>query len=68
MRILYVEDNDDNTYMLKMRLERQGIDVLVPRDGLAAIETARLARPDLILMDSGPSRPRRVGSGKAAQG
>ena len=53
MRILYVEDNDDNTYMLKMRLERQGIDVLVSRDGLAAIATAQLARPDLILMDLG---------------
>jgi two-component system cell cycle response regulator DivK len=53
LRILYVEDNDDNTYMLKMRLERQGIDVLVSRDGLAAIATAQLARPDLILMDLG---------------
>jgi CheY-like chemotaxis protein len=39
--------------MLKMRLERQGIDVLVSRDGLAAIATAQLARPDLILMDLG---------------
>ena len=53
MRILYVEDNDDNIYMLKMRLERQGIDVLVSRDGLAGVATANLSRPDLILMDLG---------------
>jgi CheY-like chemotaxis protein len=53
LRILYVEDNDDNIYMLKMRLERQGIDVLVSRDGLAGVATAQLARPDLILMDLG---------------
>jgi CheY-like chemotaxis protein len=53
LRILYVEDNDDNIYMLKMRLERRGIDVLVSRDGLAGVATAKLARPDLILMDLG---------------
>lgn len=53
MRILYVEDNDDNIYMLKRRLERKGVDVAVARDGLAGIEAARAERPDLILMDLG---------------
>lgn len=53
MRILYVEDNDDNIYMLKLRLERKGVDVVVARDGLAGIEAARAERPDLILMDLG---------------
>ena len=28
-RILYVEDNDDNIYMLLNRLKRQGFDVLI---------------------------------------
>ena len=28
-RILYVEDNEDNVYMLRRRLERQGFEVLV---------------------------------------
>jgi CheY-like chemotaxis protein len=53
MRILYVEDNDDNVYMLRGRLERQGVEVLVARDGLAGVEAGRAQRPDLILMDLG---------------
>jgi two-component system, cell cycle response regulator DivK len=53
VRILYVEDNDDNIYMLKGRLERRGVDVLVSRDGLAGVATARAERPDLIIMDLG---------------
>ena len=33
-RLLYVEDNDDNVYMLKMRLELlDGFEVLVAEDG-----------------------------------
>jgi two-component system, cell cycle response regulator DivK len=53
VRILYVEDNDDNIYMLKGRLERRGVDVLVSRDGLTGVATARAERPDLIIMDLG---------------
>ena len=52
-RILYVEDNDDNIYMLKHRLERRGFEVLVARDGRAGVETAREHLPDLILLDLG---------------
>lgn len=52
-RILYVEDNDDNIYMLKGRLERQGFVVLIARDGQAGVDVARAERPDLILMDLG---------------
>jgi CheY-like chemotaxis protein len=52
-RILYVEDNDDNVYMLKNRLERRGHTVLVARDGRAGVEAARAERPDLILLDLG---------------
>ena len=52
-RILYVEDNDDNIYMLRNRLTRQGFDVLVARDGASGIDMARSERPDLILMDLG---------------
>ena len=50
-KILYVEDNDDNVYMLKMRLERSGFEVLVASDGEEGIALARDQRPDLILMD-----------------
>ena len=52
-RILYVEDNDDNIYMLKHRLERKGFEVLVARDGRAGVEAAREHMPDLILLDLG---------------
>lgn len=53
-RILYVEDNDDNIYMLKMRLELEdGYEVLIATDGEAGVAAARHERPDLILMDLG---------------
>ena len=52
IRILYVEDNDDNIYMLKMRLEMiEGFEVLVAQDGQTGCETAAAEKPDLILMD-----------------
>jgi CheY-like chemotaxis protein len=51
-RILYVEDNDDNVYMLKMRLELlDGFEVLVAGDGEIGCTTALAEQPDLILMD-----------------
>ena len=50
-RILYVEDNDDNIFMLSKRLSRRGHEVLVAGDGLEAIEKARREHPELILMD-----------------
>jgi two-component system cell cycle response regulator DivK len=53
MRILYVEDNDDNIYMLKHRLEGRDFEVLVARDGQAGIKAALEHRPDLILLDLG---------------
>jgi len=51
-RILYVEDNDDNVYMLKMRLELlDGFEVLVAENGEVGCAMANSERPDLILMD-----------------
>jgi CheY-like chemotaxis protein len=51
-RILYVEDNDDNVYMLKMRLEMiDGFEVLVAENGEVGCATALAERPDLIVMD-----------------
>jgi CheY-like chemotaxis protein len=51
VRILYVEDNDDNIYVLKNRLTRAGFTILVARDGAAGVAMATAERPDLILMD-----------------
>lgn len=51
-RILYIEDNDDNIYMLKMRLELlDRFEVLVAEDGESGCVAAATDRPDLILMD-----------------
>lgn len=49
--ILYIEDNEDNLYMLTRRLRRRGYDVLTARDGEAGVEMAQASLPDLILMD-----------------
>ena len=53
MRILYVEDNDDNIYMLERRLKRAGFTVVIARDGAEGVTMAGAELPDLILMDMG---------------
>jgi CheY-like chemotaxis protein len=53
IRILYVEDNEDNVYMLSKRLKKYGFEVIVASDGEQGIEMARREKPDLILMDLG---------------
>jgi two-component system, cell cycle response regulator DivK len=50
-RILYVEDNDDNIYMLSMRLKRKGHEVIVASDGEQGVARARADAPALIIMD-----------------
>lgn len=52
-RILYVEDNEDNRYMLTQRLTRHGFQVSIAMDGAQGIDMALRERPDLILMDLG---------------
>ncbi len=52
IKILYVEDNDDNVFMLKTRLELlDEFEVLVAEDGKKGCEKAVAENPDLILMD-----------------
>ena len=50
-KILYVEDNEDNIYMLTRRLGRKGYEVLVATDGKTGVEMACSERPELVLMD-----------------
>jgi CheY-like chemotaxis protein len=50
-RILYVEDNEDNIFMLVRWLKREGFEVAVARDGERGVAVSREERPDLILMD-----------------
>jgi CheY-like chemotaxis protein len=51
MKILYVEDNDDNIYMLRNRLTRAGFTVVVATDGAQGVAMAASEQPELILMD-----------------
>jgi CheY-like chemotaxis protein len=51
-KILYVEHNDDNLYMLKTRLELAGgFEVLAADDSEKGCKLAASERPDVILMD-----------------
>ena len=50
-KVLYVEDNEDNVYVLKSRLTRRGYTVLVAPDGAQGAAMAATEQPDVILMD-----------------
>ena len=49
--ILYVEDNDDNMFIVHRRLTLAGYVVSVARDGEEGVAMAADLRPDLIVMD-----------------
>jgi len=52
IRILYVEDNEDNVYMLKLRFELlEGFEVLVAENGETGCAMALAEQPDIIIMD-----------------
>ena len=51
-KVLYIEHDDDNLYMLKMRFERiDDFQVLTSNDSEQGCELALAEHPDLILMD-----------------
>ena len=50
-RILYIEDNEQNLYLVTFILERHGYAVTAARDGRQGIAMAAAERPDLILLD-----------------
>jgi len=50
-RILIVDDVPENVRLLEAMLEGQGYDLISTTDGLAALELAVSARPDLVLLD-----------------
>lgn len=51
MKILYVEDNEDNVYVIQQRLGRAGYTIVTAPDGEQGIAAALQEKPDLILMD-----------------
>ena len=50
-KLLYIEDNQDNLYMLQLRFDvLGGYELMSATDGAAGIAMAAAERPDLILM------------------
>ncbi len=50
-RILLIEDNDLNRYLVTFLMEKHGFQVVAAPDGPAGIALAQEERPDLILLD-----------------
>ncbi len=50
-KILYIEDNEQNLYLVRFLLEKYGYEVCAAMDGQEGIDCAAAARPDLILLD-----------------
>lgn len=50
-RVLVIEDNDQNLYLVTFLLEKHGIEVVAARDGHSGIEMANRLELDLILLD-----------------
>lgn len=51
MKILIVEDNEENLKLFKIIVESGGHATILARDGEEAVETAKREIPDIILMD-----------------
>jgi CheY-like chemotaxis protein len=51
MRVLLVEDTEDNRFMMRMLLEMSGYRVAEATNGAEAVRTAEHEKPELILMD-----------------
>ena len=50
-RVLVVEDNETNLYLIRFILEKSGFEVIVSRDGGSGVELSVKEKPDLIIMD-----------------
>ncbi len=50
-KLLIVDDNEQNLYMLQVLLESHGYKVVSAGDGAEALEVARRDRPDVIIAD-----------------
>lgn len=50
-KILYIEDNEQNLYLVTFLLEKHGYTVCSAMDGQEGIDKAALEKPDLILLD-----------------
>jgi two-component system cell cycle response regulator DivK len=70
-KILVVEDNENNLYLITFILEKAGYKVIAAKTGETGVEMALKEQPDLILMDiqlpgiNGLETTRRIRASKA---
>lgn len=50
-KVLIIEDNENNMYMMRFILSKLGHQILEARDGASGVDLAKASRTDLILMD-----------------
>ncbi len=50
-KVLYIEDNDQNFYLVNFILSTHGYEVIRAREGFEGIEVANRCNADLILLD-----------------
>lgn len=50
-KILLVEDNEDNAYLIRTLVSRENVELIEATTGLQAVELAISERPNLVLMD-----------------
>lgn len=50
-KILYIEDNEQNLYLVRFILEASGYEVSEARDGQEGIDSAISLKPSMILLD-----------------
>lgn len=51
VKILIVEDNEANLYLLEFLLKSKGVDIIIARNGLEGVSKAAREKPDVIFMD-----------------
>lgn len=50
-KILIIEDNEQNMYLMTYILEKSGYSIIQATDGFSGIKSANLIKPDFILLD-----------------
>lgn len=50
-KIVYIEDDIEMTYLIKMILERKGYEIITTNNGLEGFELVEKEKPDLVLLD-----------------
>ena len=50
-KVLVIDDNKKNRYLVSYLLEKEGFEVIIATNGLEGIETAKKQQVDLIIMD-----------------